>query len=200
MGRYYHCAAILHPLGRAVCIRPMFSPSLFVLLAFLILSCSRTVLRSQSVRFDPLVLIAACLIEQSVREFCIFFFPSFVFRAAVDRGCGHWNFEENAYCGGGSRQCACLFSDLEIARLVFEVFEVPCVVGVELVGAGAKQWSSFYWAVERKDRRISLRVRRGWCVAELPIEVSKRRHCNADLRYVIPNAVLSFVKAIRWRA
>jgi hypothetical protein len=118
----------------------------------------------------------------------------------VDCVCGHWNFEEDAYCGGGSRQCARLFSDLEIVRLVFEVFEVPCIVGVELVGVGAKQWSSFYWAVERKGRRTSLRVRRGWCVAELPVEVSKRRHCNADLRYVTPNAVLSFVEATCWCA
>jgi hypothetical protein len=93
-----------------------------------------------------------------------------------------------------------LFSNLEIARLVFEVFKVPCVIGVELVGAGAKQWSSFYWAVERKARRTSLRVRCRWCVAKLPIKVSKRRHCNADLRYVTPNAVLSFVEAIRWCA
>jgi hypothetical protein len=38
-----------------------FSPAL---LAFLILSCSHAVLRSQSVRFDLLVVIAARLIEQ----------------------------------------------------------------------------------------------------------------------------------------
>jgi hypothetical protein len=56
----------------------------------------------------------------------------------MDRGCDQWNFEEDAYCRGRSRQCARLFSNLEIARLVFEVFEVPCIVGVELVGVGAK--------------------------------------------------------------
>jgi hypothetical protein len=61
-----------------------------------------------------------------------------VFHAAMDRGCDQWNFEEDAYCRGRSRQCARLFSNLEIARLVFEVFEVPCIVGVELVGVGAK--------------------------------------------------------------
>jgi hypothetical protein len=92
------------------------------------------------------------------------------------------------------------FCKLEIVRLVFEVFEVPYIIDVELVGAEAKQWSLFYWAVENKGRRTSRCVRFGWCVIELLIEVSKRCHCNTVLRYVTPNAVLRFVEAVHWCA
>jgi hypothetical protein len=155
----------------------------------------------QIVGFDPVIVVATRLIEQSLLgsfiSSCLLvlcFVPPWTVLELTGVLRRTTTVEEKV----GS--VLVFFCDLEIGRLVFELFEVPYVVDVELVSTGAKPWSSFYWVAERNGRRTHWHVRLGWCVAELFLLSRKRRHCNAVLRYVTPNMLLSFVEATQWCA